>query len=102
MPLHDLGRFQYTERDLIGRVHDGRFLAFMNYQADRAEELYAKAEELLPEEDREALLAPRVMHRIYARLLEKMRKDGFRVFDRRYRLSKWEKVWLLVKEKLGI
>ena len=101
VPLHDLGRFQYTERDLIGRVHDGRFMAFMAYQADRCEELYAKASALLPPEDHKALLAPRVMHRIYHTLLKRMRKDNFRVFDRRYRLSKFQKISLLVKERFS-
>ncbi len=101
VPLHDLGRFTYTERDLIGRVHDGRFLAFMSYQADRCEELYQKASELLPREDYKALLAPRVMHRIYHTLLKKMRADQFRVFDRRYRLSKLHKLSLLVRERFS-
>lgn len=101
VPLHDLGRFQYTERDLIGRVHDGRFLAFMSYQAERAESLYAKATELLPKEDYKALLAPRIMHRIYHDLLGKMRDDGFRVFDRRYRLNKLQKLAILVSERFS-
>ncbi len=101
VPLHDLGRFTYTERDLIGRVHDGRFMAFMAYQADRCEELYQKATDLLPPEDHKALLAPRVMHRIYHTLLQKMRADNFRVFDKRYRLSKLHKLSLLVKERFS-
>lgn len=101
VPLHDLGRFQYTERDLIGRVHDGRFIAFMNYQAERAEALYAKATELLPPEDYKALLAPRIMHRIYHSLLGKMRADNFRVLDRRYSLNKFQKLSLLMKERFS-
>ena len=101
VPLHDLGRFQYTERDLIGRVHDGRFMAFMAYQADRCEELYAKATALLPPEDHKALLAPRVMHRVYHTLLKKMRADHFKVFDKRYRLSKFQKLALLAKESFA-
>jgi len=101
IPLHDFHLFQYSERDLIGRVHDGRFLAYMAYQADRAEALYEKAAGLLPPEDHKALLAPRVMHRIYHTLLKKMREDNFRVFDRRYRLSKIHKLALLAKEKFA-
>lgn len=101
VPLHDLGQFQYTERDLIGRVHDGRFMAFMSYQADRCEELYAKAAELLPRQDHKALLAPRVMHRIYHTLLKKMREDHFQVFDKRYSLSKFHKLALLAKESFA-
>ena len=101
VPLHDFHRFQYSERDLIGRVYDGRFLAYMAYQADRAEELYQKASELLPKEDYHSLLAPRVMHRIYHTLLKKMREDNFRVFDQRYRLSKLQKLSLLVRERFA-
>jgi phytoene synthase len=82
-------------------VHDGRFIAFMNYQADRCERLYARATELLPAEDHKALLAPRVMHRIYHTLLKQMRADNFRVFDRRYRLSKLQKISLLLKERFS-
>jgi phytoene synthase len=98
LPLQDLRQFQYTEADLIGRIHDDRFLSFMAYQADRCEDLYTKADELLPSEDHKALLAPRVMHRIYQTLLHKMRADNFRVFDRRYRLTKLQKLTLLAKE----
>ena len=101
VPLNDLGRFQYTEQDLIDRVHDDRFIAFMTYQADRCEELYQKATDLLPPEDHKALLAPRVMHRIYHTLLKKMRKDNFRVLDRRYRLGKLQKLALLTKERFA-
>lgn len=99
VPLHDLGKFDYTEEDLINRVHDDRFLAFMTHQADRCEELYNKATSLLPKEDHKALLAPRVMHRIYHTLLGKMREDNFRVLDRRYRLGKVQKLSLLMKER---
>ncbi len=101
IPLQDLGRFEYTEQDLVDRVHDDRFVAFMTYQADRCEELYAKATGLLPPEDHKALLAPRVMHRIYHTLLKKMRANNFRVFDRRYRLSKLQKLALLAKERFA-
>ncbi len=73
----------------------------MTYQADRCEELYAKASVLLPLEDHKALLAPRVMYRIYHTLLKRMRQDNFRVFDRRYSLSKLQKLSLLVKERFS-
>ena len=101
VPVQDLERFQYSESDLMARVHDERFFAFMNDQAARAEALYAKATELMPQEDYKALLAPRIMHRIYHTLLGKMRDDGFRVLDRRYRLNKFQKLALLVSERFA-
>ena len=75
--------------------------AYMQAQAKRCEELYARATSLLPQEDYKALLAPRVMHRIYHTLLGKMKKDNFRVFDRRYRLNKLQKLALLTKESFS-
>lgn len=101
VPVQDLEKFQYSESDLIGRVYDERFVAFMSDQAERAEALYARATDLLPGEDYKALLAPRIMHRIYHTLLGKMRKDDFRVFDRRYRLNKLQKLALLVSERFA-
>ncbi|MCH7226924.1 phytoene/squalene synthase family protein [Haloferula sp. A504] len=97
LPLADLQRFQYTERDLVGRVHDGRFMALMAYEAGRADAFYAEARESLPRGDRRAMLAAEVMRDIYGRLLQKMKADGFRVFDKRYRVSKARKLAIFSK-----
>ncbi|HCI92304.1 MAG TPA: hypothetical protein DHV60_07130 [Verrucomicrobiales bacterium] len=96
LPLNDMIRFQYSERDLIGRVHDGRFIALMAYQADRAEALYQEAIDCLHQEDAKALKAAEAMRKIYQTLLKKIKADGFRVFDKRYRLSKTRKSAILI------
>ena len=97
LPENDIIRFQYSERDLIGRVYDGRFIAMMRYQAERAEYLFQEAEALIHPMDRHALLPARAMAEIYQCLLEKMKEDGFRVFDRRYSVSKSRKLLILLK-----
>jgi phytoene synthase len=101
LPLADLARFQYTERDLIGRVYDGRFLAAMNYQAERAEGFFQEAGEHLCATDRAALMPAEIMREIYHTLLDKMRAGGFRVFDRRYRLSKPRKIAIFSKQLIS-
>ncbi len=97
LPVNDLIRFQYSERDLIGRVYDGRFLAVMGYQAERAKSLFAEAEELMPEIDRAALVPASIMAETYRALLGKMTVGNFRVFDRRYSVSKVGKLAILLK-----
>jgi phytoene synthase len=97
LPLADLGRFQYDECDLVGRVHDGRFMALMAHQADRAERYFAEAGRLLPDCDARAMRPAEVMREIYSTLLARMRADGFRVFNRRYRVSKARKMAILSK-----
>ncbi len=102
LPLADMARFQYTERDLIGRVHDGRFVAMMAWQADRALGFYREASEILPKSDARALVPAEIMRDIYQTLLERMKKDGFQVFDRRYRLSKARKMAIFSKHLLRL
>jgi phytoene synthase len=97
LPLEDLARFSYSEADLAGRVHDTRFLALMNFQADRAECLFREAAESVPAADRKALAPALVMGSIYQELLRQMRRDGFRVFEKRYRISKLRKLAILTK-----
>jgi len=38
------------------------------------------------------MAAAEIMRTVYRRLLEQMRRDGFRVFDRRYSLARLEKL----------
>lgn len=96
LPLQDLARFDYTEEDLRAKIYDSRFQAMMQYQAARANRLFAEALTMLPPSDRSPLMAAEIMRSLYQRLLEKMEEDGFRVFDRRYKLSKARKLGTLV------
>lgn len=101
LPLSDLSRFQYTERDLIGRVYDGRFLALMEYEAERAESFFQEADAALPPMDREALVPARIMGETYRALLNKMRADRFKVFEKRYSISKARKLAILSKHLIA-
>jgi 15-cis-phytoene synthase len=101
LPLDDLKRFSYSEHDLINRVYDDRFLAVINYQADRAEKLFTAAQESLPNEDKKSLLAAEVMLEIYHTLLKQMRNDKFRILEKRYSLSKLRKISILAKHMIS-
>lgn len=97
LPLEDLARFGYSEADLLSRVRDSRFLALMDFQTERAEGYYREAAANLPPPDRGALVPARIMAEIYHLLLERMRADRFRVFEKRYRVSKPRKLLILLK-----
>lgn len=101
LPLDDLARFGYTEADLAARVRDERFLALMAFQAARAEGFFREAALALPAADRRALVPARIMGEIYHLLLDRMRSDGFRVFENRYRISKPRKFAILAKHLIA-
>ncbi len=96
LPEIDLHRFQLTDADILGGAQDGRFQNLMEFEYQRAIRYYDKAMALLPAEDEKSMHPGLVMARIYRELLEKIRADGFRVFDKDYRLSRWRKLWLLL------
>lgn len=98
LPRTELARFDYTEHDLTHRVHDERFVALMEFQARRAEDLYRQVENLRPPADRHALIAPEIMRHIYHAVLQRIRANQFRVFHHRHRVSKALKVSIMLRE----
>lgn len=101
LPMEDLDRFGYREADLVARIRDERFLALMDYQTERAERYYQEARKNLPPPDRRALVPAGIMAEIYHLLLERMRADRFRVFEKRYRVSKPRKLAILLKHLIA-
>lgn len=95
LPQEDLDRFGVSGESLHQGKPDGDFLGLMKFEAARARQHYTLATQALHAEDRHALVAADIMHRTYEKLFTRMEADGFRVFERRYRLSKWEKLWIL-------
>ena len=101
LPAEDLARFGVTPADLAAHCRDERFLALMDFEATRARDFFEKARQALPSHDRRALVAAEIMAAIYHRLLDKMQRDRFRVFDRRYSLPKWRKLTLILRTILA-
>ena len=96
LPREDLARFGYTTEDLAAGHRNEAFLALMRFEAARARAFYAEAIAARPPADRRALVAAEIMRGIYGRILERMERGGFRVFDRRYRLNRVEKLAVVV------
>lgn len=91
LPQQDLARFDYSEEDLRLGKYNEPFLRLMEFEAARAEEFFAQAASLLPREDRRSMVAAEIMRSVYQSLLRRMKRDGFRVFEKEYRLSRLEK-----------
>jgi len=64
-------------------------------EAARAASYYDNAVAALPPGDRGSMAAAEIMRKVYHRLLVKMRRDRYRVFEKRYSLSKVEKIWII-------
>jgi 15-cis-phytoene synthase len=91
LPLEDMKRFGYSEKELQGRQYNERFLRLMEFEAARARGFFARAAELLPSEDRRSMVAAEIMGSVYRGLLRKIEGDRFRVFEKDYHLGTIDK-----------
>ncbi len=99
LPHLDMQEFGLTREDIAkGRITDG-FLGLMDFTANRAESFYRAA--VVPRPDRRALAASEIMRNVYHKLLVKMKKGRWQVFDRRYRLSKFAKLLAVLRGWIG-
>jgi phytoene synthase len=101
LPVEDMARFDYSAGDLSRRVYDERFLALMNFESDRALNFYSEAAAALPAEDRRSMMPAEIMKNVYRRLLEVMRRDGFRVLEKRYCLNRLQKAGAITRALAG-
>ena len=97
LPAEDMHRFGVTEADLRAGVRTPAFLQLMGFEAARARAYYDESEPLLD------LIHPRsrnslwALMAIYSSLLDRIEKTNFDVFERRVRLSSFEKSWIIVR-----
>jgi phytoene synthase len=93
LPREELDGFGVVQGSWISGKPDG-WAALMEFQVARARKHYAAARALLPDTERRVMVAAEIMREVYSTLLEQMAGDGFRVWERSYRLSRWKKMCL--------
>lgn len=92
LPLEDLHRFGYTEKDLFNKVVDDRWRAFMKFQIQRARDYYQRAEEgiryLIPD-SRLPVWSALIL---YQRILKVIENNDYDVFNNRAYVPKTKKI----------
>jgi len=97
VPEDELARFGVDANALLLRRHEPGFAALVAQQAARARERCASAVAALPAFDRKAQRPAIIMAALAAALLEEIRRDGFRVLERRVALTPLAKAWVAWK-----
>jgi 15-cis-phytoene synthase len=94
LPIDDLQRFGVKAADLLGARYVDGFTPLMQFEARRARDLYRRALELLPQDDRRAQRPGLIMGAIYLSLLDELERTGFRVLHQRIGLTPLRKLWI--------
>jgi phytoene synthase len=95
IPGEELRRFGVTERDLFEQSANPRVRELIEFQIERAENYFRKAEPLLHELAFDARFPVLLMGGVYATVLGKLRKDPLQAVRQRLRLSPLQKVMVV-------
>lgn len=90
VPQEDLVRFGYAEEDLVNRRYSAAFTELMRFECARAHHYYEKARaaaEGLPSDDRRALTVAEIMRSVYTRILARIERADYHVYEQRIGLS---------------
>ena len=104
LPADDMELFGVSIDDIREQRNNYRVRQLLAYEAALAEKYFCEAEELyhqLSVDDRNCLIPAQAMSLIYHTILEKMRDDEYRVFERRYSVNNFRKLWFLLRARIG-
>ncbi len=94
LPQDELQRFGVSPSQILNGDASGGFPALMAFQVARAIDWYDGALAQLPAGERKRQRAGLAMAAIYRTLLDEIRRDGYRVLDRRIGLTPLRKLWI--------
>ncbi|HZD31696.1 MAG TPA: phytoene/squalene synthase family protein [Candidatus Angelobacter sp.] len=97
LPSEDLTRFNVDPKALANGNAAAVFRPVLEFEAQRARELYGAADQLMPLIDDDSQPALWTLVEIYRRLLDRIAQRGYDVFSERVRLSTPEKLGILAK-----
>ncbi len=91
LPLEDLERFNYTEKDLIKGVVDDRWRSIMRFQIQRARKFYVEAEKGISHLSPDARFPVWSALLLYSQILDAIERNQYDVFRKRAFVPKWQK-----------
>lgn len=103
LPAEDMELFGVTHDDIRARRHSYRLRRLLEHEAALAEKFFEEADELyaaLSPSDRAALVPAQAMKHIYHTILEKMQADEYRIFEQRYTINTFRKMWFLLRARM--
>ena len=97
IPLDELAKFNVEPDDIFQFKSNDNLTQLLRHQANRAREYYERAFNHLAAEDRFSQRSGIIMAEIYRTLLDEIENDGFKVMERRVKLTPLRKLWIAWK-----
>jgi len=96
-PLEDLQKFNVKEEFLRNQILTKELYSLLEFYYNKAISFYNIADSLLDEEEKRRFLVPTIMRNIYYSILVKIKNNNFDIFNYNYKLSKYQKILIILK-----
>jgi 15-cis-phytoene synthase len=98
LPLELCDRFGVKPDDILAGKYDANYIKLAQHVANLARQFYAKATETLPSADRRSMATAELMGSVYWKLLRKIERRRFNVFEPgETKLTKLQKLFLILR-----
>ena len=97
IPVDELQRFNVPAADIMNGRETPEFKALMAFEAERAQNYYISALDILPAADRSAQRPGLIMAAVYRTLLDEITNDDFQVLKQKTALPPLRKLWIALK-----
>jgi phytoene synthase len=97
LPLAECRRFGVSPQDILEGRYNDNYVRLARSVAEVAKDFYRQAREALPASDRRSMATAELMGSVYWKLLRKLERRNFNVFDEETRLTKWQKLFLIFR-----
>jgi len=98
LPAEDFSRFGVSPKNFEPA---DAFRRLMEFEARRARDYYRESAPLTSLIDASSRPSLRALIAVYSRLLDRIVASDYDVLSRRVRVPGWEKIWLLVRSRVG-
>ena len=98
LPAEDFERFGVSAKTFEPA---DAFRRLMEFEAQRARDYYRESAPLTGMIEASSRPSLRALIAVYSRLLDRIVESNYDVLSKRVRVPGWEKIWLLVRSRLG-
>jgi 15-cis-phytoene synthase len=98
IPLELCQQFEVNPDDILAGKYNANYVRLAQHLADLAKDFYKRATETLPQVDRRSMATAELMGSVYWKLLRKIERRRFNVFEPgETRLNKLQKLFLVIR-----
>ena len=97
IPQELLTYFNYSEQDIQNHTYNENFYNLMDYLYEKSIYYYSEADFYVKNENKNILKVPEAMKSIYFKLLQKIKKNNFHIYEKKVRINSLQKIILCLK-----